>query len=88
MKIIFKKINALTDSTTHKENFGKVINILANGLTAIENKLYFLFYLVWAPVGFTIAIWILWLRFEVVSIPGIVSLVLMFPLSYIIAKLQ
>ena len=56
LKIIFKKINALTYQAAHKENFGKVVNILANGITAIENKLYYLFYLFWAPIGSIIAI--------------------------------
>jgi hypothetical protein len=51
LKAIFNKINSLSGSPIQMDSYGKMVNIISNGLNAFENKTRFLFYLLLSPIS-------------------------------------
>ena len=88
IKIMFKKVNSLTGHGSNKLNTGKFVNIIANSMNAIENKFYTLFYLCLSPISLITSIIYLWIYsgFGVISLVGIGTLVLAYPLQSFLGK--
>ena len=86
IKIVFSKINALSSTILHKYHFGKIVNILTNGLNAIENKLFLIFYLIMSPIAFSMSMYLFYRRFYYISLVGIFTLMIIYPFQYFISK--
>ena len=87
IKIIFKKINSLSSSSLKNTNFGKLLNIITNGLNTIEEKFSYFFYLILFPFSLSFSIIVIfYMTLSTSSIIGTTILLLLLPIRFAVLK--
>ena len=85
--MIYKKINRLSYFSINQVSIGKIVNIAANDLNYFEFNIYFIYYLIAAPLTLGGALGLLWYYFGVACLPGVGCVLLMWPLQYLFSAI-
>ncbi|EAS02538.2 ABC transporter C family protein (macronuclear) [Tetrahymena thermophila SB210] len=88
MKVIYSKISSLSAYSVKEANVGKLVNLISNDLTTLEQRCNIMFAVLSIPLPLVASAIYLYIKYGVIGLIGIVVMLGLCPIQLFFSKLQ